>query len=90
MLSEASDRGSIQVVDEEYFENLQRCYVLSPAMDDKVYCSSAEDGKEICYDISVKSGIVSGEVKVRGRGLLQRTDFPRLWIRGSPRSGPIS
>ena len=38
MLSETSERGSIQVVDEEYFENLQKCYVLSPVMDDKVGC----------------------------------------------------
>ena len=36
MLSETSERGSINVVDEEYFENLQRCYVLSPAADDGV------------------------------------------------------
>ena len=42
MLSETSERGSINVVDEEYFENLQRCYVLSPAVDDEVKYNSAD------------------------------------------------
>ena len=80
---------SIHIVDEEYFDNLQRCYVLTPV--------PAVDGKVNLADFNTKTGhtisiIIGppgdvGEVEVGGRGL-QWTDFACLKHRGSTRASP--
>ena len=77
---------SIHIVDEEYFDNLQRCYVLTPVppVDGKV--NLADYNTKTGHNISIIIG-PPGEVEVGGRGL-QWTYFACLKHRGSTREGP--